>query len=95
MKVAKFVRRLEGSWRGDARLYAVTPSQVAKLSCGRVEFGFVVVSAAVVPFSGPECFMFAAYESGEPIAWTELDGSEKGHLSHERVLKRAGYVVEA
>ena len=93
-RVAKFVRKLDG-WRGDARLYRVSPRQVEAVSAGRVEFDFVVVSAAVVPFSGPECFMFAAHEHGEPISWAALDGSEQGHLCHERVLTDAGYVVEA
>jgi len=95
-KTAKFIRTLTEGFRGTAKLYAVSPrikyrtwndslDEVAKTA------GFVVVSAADVPYTGPETYIFPADEKGEIVDWGELDGSQRGKVSHEHVLIEAGY----
>lgn len=54
----------------------------------------VVVSAADVPYSGPETFIFGANEKGEISDWGELPGSYRGGLDHEQALRNAGYTVD-
>lgn len=59
----------------------------------KVDAEYVVVSASNVPFSGPETYIFAADEDGKIVRWTELDGSFRGELDHEKALRGAGYEV--
>jgi hypothetical protein len=54
---------------------------------------YVVVSAATVPFSGPETYIFPSNKEGEIKDFNELYGSYRGGLSHERALKNAGYTI--
>ena len=84
---AKLVKRLTGGeFRGDARLY--------KLSDPLDGHTLVVVSAAVVPFSGPETYIFPANEQGEITDFGELNGSGRGYLDHREALSIAGYSIE-
>ena len=86
---ATFLRDLTGT----AKLYKLdTP----------VEYGWnephgttdhVVVSAAVVAFSGPETYIFPASEAGYILDWGELSGSYRGGLDHQAALAGAGYEV--
>lgn len=55
---------------------------------------YVIVSAANVPMSGPETYIFASNKAGEIVDWLELEGSFKGDLNHEKALKNAGYKVD-
>lgn len=82
---ASYIRTLEG-WRGDARLFKVDPPLGAA--------AYVVVSAVIVPFSGPETFIFAADAEGEVTSFSELPGSFSGALDHARALRDAGYTLE-
>lgn len=93
-KTATFVRALTG-FRGEARLYRVSPPMVENQwpGDGKVEHGCVVVSAVVAMFSGPETYIFPADESGAVVSWGELDGSFRGGLDHEAALRGAGYTV--
>jgi hypothetical protein len=89
-KKATFVKNIEG-WTADAKLYKVTPSvehREGELTA------YVIVSAAVVPFSGPETYIFPANEDGDVLNWGELDGSYRGGLDHEEALRGAGYEVK-
>ena len=54
-------------------------------------YTYVIVSAAVVAFSGPETYIFPASHDGEILNWGELPGSFQGGLDHAAALKRAGY----
>ena len=54
---------------------------------------FVVVSATVAMFSGPETYIFAADESGKITDFSEKDGSYRGGLDHAEALEGAGYAV--
>lgn len=56
-------------------------------------FDYVVVSAAVVPWSGPETYIFGANEAGKILNFLELPGSFRGDLDHEAALSNAGYKV--
>ena len=56
---------------------------------------FVVVSAANVLFSGPETYIFAANQKGTITNWSEMTGSFRGALDHERALRNAGYEVKS
>lgn len=54
---------------------------------------FVVVSKVVVPFSGPETYIFASDADGDISDFMELPGSMRGEHTHEVVLAEAGYEV--
>jgi hypothetical protein len=85
---ATFVKQRNG--QGDGRVYRVDPP-IADYK-GEA-FDYVWVSAADVPFSGPETYIFGADENGEVLDWCELRGSFKGALDHEEALRGAGYEV--
>ena len=82
MNTATEIKRLK-DWRGDARVY--------RLSKPLEGFSHVVVSAANVPFSGPETFIFGGTNEKGEVEWKELTGSFKGDLDHARALRDAGY----
>jgi hypothetical protein len=88
-RTATLVRSLEG-FAGDARLYRL--SACVKYGYGKVvEADHIVVSAAIVQYSGPETYIFAADAEGKILDWTELPGSFKGSLNHARALREAGF----
>jgi hypothetical protein len=66
------IRKLTG-FTGDAVLY--------RLDSGE----YVVASAVVAPFSGPETLVFPADESGEVTSWIEI-GGVRGLLDHDAAL---------
>lgn len=84
---ATLIENLAG-WRGDARLYRVDPPMTYD---DDKKTNYVVVSAAVVIFSGPETYIFPATRLGEILDWLELPGSFRGGLDHARALEVAGY----
>lgn len=91
---AEFVKRLTG-WRGDARLFRVSPPvRFTDLEDRVRETSYVVVSATFAPFTGPETYIFPADERGEVLDWIELEGSFRGGLDHEKALSNAGYTTE-
>jgi hypothetical protein len=86
---AKQIKSLSG-WRGDARLYRVDPP----MKCwDKPSTEYVIVSATIVAYSGPETYIFAADETGTVTDWSELSGSQRGPLDHVAVLRDAGYEV--
>jgi hypothetical protein len=86
---AKLLRT--GLLLGDANLYRVDPPMAYE--DGTTEY--VIVSAVIAPYSGPETYIFPATESGEVIDWLELPGSFKGGMDHDEALRGAGYEVRA
>jgi hypothetical protein len=78
------VKQLDG-WMGDARLF--------RLSGNGPLPEFVVVSATVVMYTGPETYIFASDADGRVEDFMELDGSYRGGLSHAKALKGAGYGI--
>lgn len=92
MKTARFIKKM-ADFRGDARLYACEPPMPTPNGTNGGATAYVIVSAAVVPLSGAETYIFACNEDGSSIDWAELEGSSKGHLSHTEALAGAGYGV--
>ena len=92
MKTATFIMKMEG-WNGDARLYKVSPSVEYGWDDDKDTTKFIIVSAVVAAFSGPETYIFPASKTGEIISWTEINGSQRGILDHEKALKDAGYKI--
>lgn len=91
---AKFVGNLGNPWR-DARLYRVSPPVTFINREDHEETTeYVIVSAAMVPMVGPETYIFPADEAGQVLSWSQLDGSFRGGLDHERALRNAGYSVK-
>ena len=84
-KTATLVKKLSGTWAGEARLY--------QLSEPLETYEFVIVSATVVIYCGPETYIFGADPDGNIADWGELCGSFQGGLDHERALRNAGYEV--
>ena len=91
MKTAKLIKdNLEG-FVGHAALY--------KLS-NKVTYDddkttrFVVCSTANVMFTGMETYMFPADKLGKVLDWLELEGSQRGVVSHEDVLNNIGYTIK-
>lgn len=94
MKTATFIKQLE-RWRGDARLYKLSePMAYGWGDEEAEETEYVIVSAVIAPFSGPETFIFPAREDGSAIDYLELDGSFQGALDHARALRNVGYTID-
>jgi hypothetical protein len=90
------------NFQGDARLFKVSPPVVyenwsyndqADYKPKEMKSDYVVVSAIGDMFGG-ETFIFPADENGNVISWGELQGSQRGNVSHEDVLLAAGYRVK-
>ncbi len=90
MSTATLIKKLESRGTGDMRLFLVTPPMS---DYDGNTYRYVVVSATVVPFSGPETYIFGSDAEGEISNWLELDGSFRGGLNHEQALRGAGYEV--
>lgn len=89
MSTAHLIKSNLPRYDGDAALYRVDPPMAD--DDGTTEY--VVVSAANVPPSGPETYIFAADEDGEVTSWGELYGSFRGGLDHAEALRGAGYEI--
>jgi hypothetical protein len=72
-------------WVGDAALYRVEPPHEGH--------EYVVVSAVVVPCSGPETYIFGCDSLGKASDFSALGGSFRGQLDHVAALSNAGYEV--
>lgn len=84
MNRASFVKQVP-EFNGDARLY--------KLDVPLEGFEYVIVSAVVASFSGPETYIFGCNKHGNGIEWHELEGSFRGELDIEGALAKAGYMM--
>jgi hypothetical protein len=92
---AVFKQEIYG-WAGDARLYEVDSG--VEYHAGFDEHdnpitkgaSHVIVSAANVPSSGPETYIFPANEDAQVLHWAELEGSYRGGLDHAQALANAG-----
>lgn len=98
MGTATLVKRLTG-WRGDAALYRLDPPLATnvwdwrKRADGTRLLTHVIVSATIVPYGGPETYIFPASAEGEVTDWGELEGSYRGGLDHAEALAGAGYEI--
>ena len=98
-KTATFVKTLD-NFQGNARLYKLSePLAQDRRWWNESEedespsYNYVVVSAANVPYSGPETYIFGATKDGEVLDWGELPGSFRGSRDHQAALIGAGYKV--
>lgn len=95
MKKAYFVRDI-AEWRSDAKLYRLSePMADYKWHDDDPvkEYEYVIVSAVVADYSGAETYIFPADAEGNAESMLELPGSQRGTLSHVKVLNDAGYTV--
>lgn len=93
MHTATLIKNVEG-FTGDARLYRLIPPMKYEFDDENPQqTEFVVVSATVGMFGGPETYIFPADESGNVLDYCELDGSFRGGLNHSLALSGAGYKV--
>lgn len=96
MRTATEIKKLE-SFTGDARLFKLSEpipwDYDWETNQNKSSASFVVVSATIAMYSGPETYIFPADEEGEIISWSELDGSYRGGLDHAQALRGAGYEV--
>jgi len=98
MKTAQQIEITDArEWNGDARLYKLSVPMVAYswLDQRTIECEYVVVSAANVPFSGPETYIFGCDANGNVSDWSELEGSFRGGHDHNAALEAAGYDVKS
>ncbi|ASZ73371.1 hypothetical protein SEA_LUCKYBARNES_54 [Brevibacterium phage LuckyBarnes] len=93
-KTATLIKDYTESPVADQRVYRLMPPHVEKDYHG-VEhtYDVVIVSAADVPFSGPETYIFPGTADGEVTDYGELEGSYRGGLDHEEALRGMGYEV--
>lgn len=89
-KTAKFVREIV-SKRAVQRIYRVDPP-VAFADDPSRSSRYVLVSATVVPITGPETLAFPCDKDGYVLSWIDVFG-RCGTLSHEQVLREAGYAL--
>lgn len=85
MKTAKCIHALLPGFRGSASLYELDPPLEGSK--------YVVVSAVLVLFTGPETYIFKSDERGNVEDWTELPGSFRGDTNHQEALRNAGYQI--
>lgn len=86
MKATKIRDLSVGNYVQSCALYRLEPPLE--------EHELVVVSAALVPYSGPETYIFPADADGDIASFGELEGSYRGDLSHAVALQGAGYTIE-
>ncbi len=100
-KTATFVKQHNSS--GDGRVYRLDPpliqdyrwwNALGPLTPHYKTYNYVWVSATVVPFSGPETYIFGWDAEKEEVAnWSEVTGSYAGDLCHSSALAQAGYTT--
>jgi hypothetical protein len=92
-RTATKIKEIQG-WRGKAAKYRLSPPFAHRMEYDddvKIFVEYVIVSASVATYSGPETFVFAAVEeSDEPTSWGEMDGSFRGELNHARALRGLG-----
>ena len=99
MKTATFIKTLSKNFQGNARLYKLSEPLAQDRWWNESEsedtpsYNYVVVSAANVPYSGPETYIFGATKDGDVLDWGELPGSFRGSRDHQAALVGAGYTV--
>lgn len=93
-KTATFIKEFPFNGSALWKLYKCDPPlEGYEWEDTQVGAEYVIVSAAMVPYTGPETYIFQANEDGEVIDWGELPGSYRGGLSHAQALQNVGYTV--
>lgn len=91
-KIAQQIKWVEKGLKGTAALFKLTPPITSVSWDDAVEtHEYVIVSAVVAMFSGPETYIFPADAEGYVTNWAELPGSFQGALDIWQALRNAGY----
>jgi len=77
-------------FRGNAQLWKLS-EPIAENN--KAKYEYVIVSAAEVPFSGPETYIFGSDKLGQISSWSELAGSYRGGMDHRKAIEGAGYTI--
>lgn len=91
---AELVRTIEdGGWTGVAKLWKLSrPVKLEEFSDDYhpelADCEYVVTSAIVAMYSGPETYVFRADADGQVASCLKLDGSYRGDLDHQRAIDR-------
>lgn len=91
MNKATLIAAALPGFRGTVNLYKLDVPLRSNWTDASYEY--VAVSAADVPYSGPETYIFGADENGEIADWADLHGSFRGALDHAQALRNAGYEI--
>lgn len=103
MITAELIKDCSKNFSGTARLYKLSESvPYGWLDWEDEEAGidnretteYVIVSAAVVMFTGPETYIFPSNKDGDIVDWGEMDGSYRGDLNHQRAIENAGWELK-
>jgi len=95
VKTATLLRHLDG-WKGDARLYRLTPPLTEDrswLAEPDATHEYVIVSGVTAFGGGEETFIFPALKDGHVKSWGEVEGSFQGSIDHAEALRGAGYEI--
>jgi len=83
----KRIRAIEGM-RGKAVLYELDEAITYRGNNDEDEkTNFVIVSAVVAPYTGPETYIFPSNEAGAIVDWCEISGSYRGGLCHTKAME--------
>lgn len=94
---ATIIKDVSDDYQGTATLYRVDPPMEyydGRTDESRARAAFVVASAVVAPYTGPETYIFPTTEDGSPINYQELEGSYRGGLEPDEAIRNAGYRIE-
>lgn len=89
--IATYLEDLSEHYQGRAALYRLEPPLSYYNRDEDLEAEYVLVSAVIAPFSGPETYIFPCDSEGNVKSWGELKGSYRGGLNHGEALRGAGY----
>jgi len=92
VKTAQFLKKIYG-WNGDTRFYQLSSPAIYSYGHPEKRTSYVIVSAIVAIYNGPETYIFPAKANGMVITYREMDGSFRGELDHAQALAGLGYVV--
>ena len=80
---------------GTAHLYRVDPPVSWEDNEGKKQkTNFIVVSQTNAFLIGWETYIFPADKNGKVQSWAELEGSRKGDISPDDLLREIGYLVK-
>jgi hypothetical protein len=96
MKAEK-IKDVSKNFRGKAWVYKVNPAVKYDYDYDKEEYiketSYIVASAATVPLSGTETYLFPCDKDGKVLNWGELEGSSKGIYDCDAAIENAGYNV--
>jgi len=88
--IATRVRSNLRGFTGVAHLWRLSPP----VAHGGGLVDYVVTSATLAAYSGPETYIFPANPDGKVSDWGEMSGSYRGGLDHEQAIRNSGWLVE-